>query len=571
MGLLTALVLTPLFGAILLLMIPEEFHKAIKGIAWISATVTFLLSLGVLSQFNPHDFHFQLLESKNWIPSLGVKYLVGVDGISLWMLVLTALLGIIAVAVSQYETSKVKSYFFLLLLLETSLLGTFVSLDMILFYCFFELSIFPIAFLIWLWGDEDRNRAALRTFIYLFGGSIFMLLGMIFLALQQQKVGGAISFSILDIQSSVAHGNFWVGAEMAEPVVFWAFALAFLIKSPAFPFHTWLVDSYTQAPIGAVLLGAIVKTGTYGLVRFCLVLFPDVLPHAAPVILTLATIGVIYGGVLAAGQTDLKRLIAFSSVAHVGFILLGIFSMTYTGLIGGVLGMFNHGIATGALFLLIGFLYWRYRSKTLDDFGGLKRQMPAFATLFMFAMVAAIGLPGTNDFVSEFLSLFGAFEAGVSRIYNISLIFAIISASGVILAAVYMLIFTKKILYGPLKNHQLEKLKDLKHWEVAIVSVLIIFIFWGGIVPSTFTDSMETSTEATAMMAINPADQRPVWLNEHHQIDAKGNLETDEFGAPVTLSKDVFNPSFDFKGSGPGDNAATPTVSMNDQKSGGAN
>src|SRR5665213_2557362 len=386
--LLTLLTFAPLIAALFIALVPAEFAKAIKGIALVGAVTTLALAIVVYCRFEPGNFHFQQMETAQWIPSLGIRYQLGVDGISLWMVLMTSVLGIVATGVSLYETKRVKAFMILLLLLETTMLGTFLALDMILFYTFFEAALLPIALLIWIWGDEKRQKAAVRVFIYLFAGSILMLVGMIILARQVQQASGVMSFSIIDIQASVANGSLWTGALNLEAWVFWAFALAFLIKSPAFPFHTWLVDSYTQGPTGGVILGVIVKTGTYGLIRFCLTLFPDVLPSATPWIMALAVTGILYGGAVAAVQVDIKRLIAFSSVAHVGFIVLGAFSMSYNGLMGASLGGVNHGFATGALFLLIGLLYLRRRARGINDFGGLKTQMPIFAALFLIATLA---------------------------------------------------------------------------------------------------------------------------------------------------------------------------------------
>src|SRR5579871_599097 len=322
MGLLSLITFAPIIGALIIALIPAEHVKAIKGLAMVTAIATLGFSLFIFGQFKPGDFHFQLLESIPWIPSLGIRYQVGVDGISLWMVVMTAVLGVVATGVSLYESKRVKAFMILLLLLETTMLGTFVAVDMILFYTFFEAALLPIALLIWIWGDENRKKAAVRVFIYLFAGSILMLVGMIVLAQRTQLATGHLSFSLIDVQAAVANGKLWAGALSLEVWVFWAFALAFLIKSPAFPFHTWLVDSYTQAPTGAVLLGVLVKTGTYGLIRFCITLFPEALPRAAPAIMGLAVVGILYGGAVAAVQLDIKKLIAFSSLAHVGFIVL---------------------------------------------------------------------------------------------------------------------------------------------------------------------------------------------------------------------------------------------------------
>lgn len=537
MGLLSFLTFLPLIGALIVSLVPAEHVKAIKGLAVVFAALTLGVSVVTYLRFAPGDYHFQLVESVPWIPSLGINYQMGVDGISLWMVLMTAVLGVVATGISVYETKRVKAFMILLLLLETTMLGTFLAVDMILFYTFFEAALLPIALLIWVWGDEKRKKAAVRVFIYLFAGSILMLVGMIVLAQLTRSATGRMSFSLIDVQAAVAHGSLWVGALNLEGWVFWAFALAFLIKSPAFPFHTWLVDSYTQAPTGAVILGVLVKTGTYGLIRFCLTLFPDVLPHATPVIMTLAVIGILYGGVAAAVQTDMKRLIAFSSLAHVGFIVLGAFSMSYNGVLGAVLGGANHGIATGALFLLVGLLYLRRRARGLNDFGGLKSQMPIFAALFLIATLAAVGLPGTNAFIGELLALLGTFESGFAHVYGLTLAFSVLAAVGVILAAVYMLIFFQRMFYGEAKLPAVRRLKDLKPWEVALALVPTALILWGGLYPSTFTKPMEASVNATRMMGMNAPDYRPAWADTNMSLDENLNLKSSVTGTPIQVAE----------------------------------
>ncbi len=534
--LLSLVVFAPLIAALLVALVPAEFTNWIKGLAMIGAVATLALALVVYANFDPANFHFQQVQAVPWIPSLGIQYQLGVDGISLWMVLMTAVLGIVATGVSLYETKRVKAFMILLLLLETTMLGTFLSLDMILFYTFFEAALLPIALLIWIWGDEKRQKAAVRVFIYLFAGSILMLVGMIILAHQTQLASGRMSFSIIDVQAAVANGNLWTGALNLEAWVFWAFALAFLIKSPAFPFHTWLIDSYTQGPTGGVILGVIVKTGTYGLIRFCLTLFPDVLPSATPWIMALAVIGILYGGAVAAVQVDIKRLIAFSSVAHVGFIVLGAFSMSYNGLMGAALGGVNHGFATGALFLLIGLLYLRRRARGINDFGGLKSQMPIFAALFLISTLAAVGLPGTNAFVSEFLALLGSFESGLAHVSGLTLAYVAFAALGVVLAAVYMLILFQKMFYGEAKLPAVRRLKDLKVWEVGLVAIPTVFILWGGLHPSLFTKSMEASVNATRMMGMNTPERRPSWRATEQSMDAQLNLFTKIDGVPIQLS-----------------------------------
>jgi len=517
--------------------LPENKPKLIKGIAFAVSLITFGISLFILNEFQPGNFHFQLMEHYYWIPSLGISYQMGIDGISLWMVILTTFLGVVSVALSKYETRRLRIFFALLLLLETSLIGTFLALDLVLFYSFFELLLFPMAFLIWIWGDENRKLAATRFFIYLFGGSILMLVGMVILAHQTKLATGHISFSILDIQAAAANGTLWKGAFPLEQFVFWTLAIAFLIKSPSFPFHTWLVDSYTQAPIGAVLLGALIKTGVYGLIRFCLPLFPEVQAQATPIILTLAVIGILYGAILAAVQTDVKKVIAFSSVSHVGFIILGVFSASQIGLMGGVLGGFFHGVASGLLITLIALICMRRGSRNITAFGGLKAQMPIFATLFLVALIAAIGLPGTNGFISEFLSLLGAFQSGYAQIGGVSVVFAIIATTGVIFAVIYMLLLMQKMFYGPDDNPKIQALRDLHPWEIAIGVAFSILIFVGGVIPSVFTRTMEASVIATNLMAQSGVGDRPAWKYFGESADPPVEPDASNANAALISSK----------------------------------
>lgn len=538
MGLLSLLIGIPFIGALAIALTPNQARSIHRALGLVVSLVCLGLSFVMVSQFNTSDFHFQLTEQVKWLPQLGISYFVGVDGISLWMVVLTALLSVIGCFFSVYEDGKrSKAFYALMLVLLGSMIGTFLSLDLILFYTFFELSLLPVALMIWIWGNEDKKRAAMRYFVYLFGGSILMLVGMVMIAYRLQATNGMISFNLVQIQAAAANGSLWQGSGLIlEPFLFWVFALAFLIKSPVFPFHTWMVDSYTQAPIGAVLLGVLVKTGTFGLVRFCLPLFPDVASHASSIILTLAVIGILYGATLAAVQTDIKKVIAYSSVSHVGFIVLGIFSMNQNGLVGGILGGFYHGIASGMLILLVHLICVRMRTRSASAFGGLKAQMPVFATLFLVALVAAIGLPGTNGFISEFLSLIGAYEGGFSHHLS-SVSFAVIATSGVILAVVYMLLLFQKLFYGKTPNSSVRYLKDLKSWETIGLAVLAILLFWGGLAPSTFTEAIDRSADATRLMTINGPEMRPSWMDKSESIGPDGGLYSEKEGATILLSK----------------------------------
>jgi NADH-quinone oxidoreductase subunit M len=543
-GLLSAIVFLPLLGAFILLLLPAKQSKWIRYGALITSILTFALSLRILPQFHSDTYHFQLVEFVPWINRLGIHYRMGVDGISLWLVILTTFLTVISVWFSFYVDSRVKNYFVFMLILETAMLGVFLSLDMILFYTFFEASLIPMAMLIWIWGGGRRNYAALKFFIYTFAGSIFMLIGMIFMAYQYKQITGEFSFSIVDIQSKVASGQLWASAMQAQPFVFWAFAIAFLVKCPAFPFHTWLPDAHVEAPTaGSVILaGVLLKMGTYGFLRFVLPLFPDVIGKQVPWIMGLAVVGIIYGAIVSAVQPDWKKLVAYSSVAHMGFILLGIFSLTHDGLMGGSMQQLNHGISTGALFLMIGLIYERRHTRMFKDFGGIKSQMPIFSALFLIVMLSSVGLPGLNGFVGEFLAMFGAFKACFAGFNGLNLWYIGIAGFGVVLAAVYLLYMFQQVFYGKNENPENKKLKDIKGWEIAMCGSLVLLIFWGGLMPNTFLKPMEASIGAARMMAINDVNKRPTWENDAMEIDEGMNLvygETTKVIAPANLYFDL--------------------------------
>lgn len=524
-GILSLLTFLPLIGALLVAFLPKGNAPMIRYVTLAFAVATFGVSLLVLKQFNPATFHFQLNESIQWMPSLGINYLLGVDGLSIWLVMLTTFLTIIAVWFSFYVQTRVKEYMLFMLLLETAMLGVFVSLDMIVFYTFFEFSLIPMALLIWIWGGERRNYAAIKFFIYTFAGSIFMLVGMIALMSLNAKVNGQMTFSIVDIQRHVANGKLWAGAMQLQPWIFWSFMIAFLVKTPAFPFHTWLPDAHVEAPTaGSVILaGVLLKMGTYGILRFCLPFFPDTLAQQAPIVAWLGIIGILYGAVVAAVQPDWKKLVAYSSVAHMGFVLIGIISLNHTGMMGASMQQLNHGISTGGLFLMIGLIYERRHTRLFKEYGGLKAQMPMFAWLFLIIMLSSVGLPGTNGFIGEFLALLGFSESGFNNLYGLNVVMAGIAGTGVILAAVYLLYMFQQVFYGKNENPDNLRLKDLKPWEIAMVGIFVVFIFWGGFYPNTFLAPMESSIAATRLMATAPAGQRPAWAVVSHEIDLTGD------------------------------------------------
>ena len=525
-GLLSLVVFFPLLWSILLMFFPANAEKPIKYFALTGSVITFAISCFMLSKFVGGTYHFQLTDFEPWMSSLGINYAVGIDGISVWLVLLTTFLSVISIWFSFYIKHRLKHYMIFLLMLETAMLGVFVSLDLILFYTFFEASLIPMFFLIAIWGGERRAYASIKFLIYTFAGSIFMLVAIIAMYMMQQRNLGITSFSLLQIQDSIASGKLWSGNVGLETLFFWAFTVGFLIKTPAFPFHTWLPDAHVEAPTaGSVILaGVLLKMGTYGFLRFCLPLFPDVAPAMAPWIMTLGVIGIIYGAIVAAVQPDLKKLIAYSSVAHMGFVLIGIFSLTHNGMMGGSMQQLSHGISTGALFLLVGLIYERRHTRQFKEFGGLKQRMPIYSAIFLIVMLSSVGLPGTNGFIGEFLALLGTFEASFTHFNGLNVAFAAVAGFGVVLAAVYLLSMFMKVFYGKLDNPENMRLKDIKPWEIAMCGTLILFIFWGGLYPNTFLAPMEKSIGAARLMAIAPIGQRPTWSDSSLEINSQMDL-----------------------------------------------
>jgi len=536
-GPLSLVTFLPLFGALLLLILPAENLKILRHTALGVSIAAFLGSLYLFAGFAGHTYHFQLVEYVPWIESLGIHYRMGLDGISIWLYLLTTFLTVISIGFSYYVKVRVKAYMAAMLFLETAMLGVFAATDMILFYTFFEASLIPMWMLISVWGGERRIYAGLKFFIFTFAGSIFMLVGMIALAMLNREASGTLSFALTDIQANVANGSLWSNALHLQAWIFWAFAISFLVKCPAFPFHTWLPDAHVEAPTaGSVILaGVLLKMGTYGFLRFVLPLFPDVIRDQVPAIMILAVIGILYGAIVSAMQPDVKKLIAYSSVAHMGFVLLGIFSLTHSGIMGGAMQQLSHGISTGALFLLVGLIYERRHTRKFSDYGGLKRVMPIYSAIFLIVMLSSVGLPGTNGFVGEFLALMGAFEASYANMFGLNIGYAVLAGAGVILAAVYLLWMFQKVFYGPVTNPENARLKDIKGWEIGLCAPLILFIFWGGLLPNTFLKPMEASLGAARMMALNPAGLRPVWQDITMDVDAKGNLVRVEERDPKAL------------------------------------
>ena len=482
----------PAVGALLLLAIRND--ALIKGFTLAITLITFVLSLPIYFQFDASTAAFQFEEKAGWIEAIGAGYHLGIDGISLFMVMLTTFMMPIVVLGSWTSVEKnLRGFFASILVLETGMIGVFLALDLFLFYIFWEAMLIPMYFLIGIWGGPRRIYAAVKFFIYTMVGSLFMLVALVFIYLEVGDATGVYSFDYVHIRENLLSGDlqYWL---------FLAFGLSFAIKVPMFPLHTWLPDAHVEAPTaGSVILaGVLLKMGTYGFLRFCLPLFPEASISFAPLICTLAVIGIVYGAWVAMVQKDIKKLVAYSSVSHLGFVMLGIFSFNNMGLQGGLIQMVNHGLSTGALFLIVGMIYERRHTRLIADFGGLAKQLPIFTTLFLIVTLSSIGLPGLNGFIGEFLVLLGAFQANS--------VYAIIAATGVIFAAVYMLWMFKRVMFGPLEREENKNLTDLNKREIGLLIPLLVFIVWIGVHAQPFLGKMETSvTELVQKMQATQA------------------------------------------------------------------
>ncbi len=481
---LTALVLIPAVGVALLLLIPNSRSELFKPVAVLASAVCAVLAAWTLVEFDANSSTaFQFVERYEWIGGWGISWHVGVDGLSLFLVLMTAIIFPLAIVGVNVSHSS-KSYFGWLLLLESGCLGAFVALDLIMFFVFFEIVLVPMYFLIGGWGHGRRAYAATKFFLFTMFGSAVMLVATVALAfLHASAVERAVTFDLVAIaqsQSLATNTARWL---------FLAFALAFAVKVPLFPVHTWLPDAHTNAPtVGSVILAAVMlKLGTYGLVRFGLYLFPEASVYFAPLLVTLGVIGIIYGAVAATMQRDLKRLVAYSSVAHLGFIVMGIFAINTEGITGGVLQMVNHGISTGALFLLVGMIYERRHTRQISELGGLQKSAPLLAAAFMVVMLSSIGLPGLNGFVGELLVLIGAFNA--HRWW------AVVAAAGVILAAVYLLWAYQRVFHGPASAEN-AAMADLKMREGLLMLPFVAAIVLMGVYPKPVIERIEPAVDA---------------------------------------------------------------------------
>jgi NADH-quinone oxidoreductase subunit M len=480
---LSVLIYVPLLGAVTLLFVRREHELYIKGFTLVVSLVEFALSLPLFFYFNEKTAAMQFVERRAWFPEWGISYFVGIDGISLLLILLTTFLTILCVLCSwKAIENRVKEYYITFLFLETAMVGTLCSLDLVLFYVFWELMLIPMYLLIGVWGGPRRVYAAIKFFLFTMAGSVLMLLAIFALYFHFYKTTGTYTFDVLQLYN--AHipidQQYWLFA---------AFALSFAIKVPMFPVHTWLADAHTEAPTaGSVILaGVLLKMGTYGFLRFAIPLFPAAAYAAIPLMSVLAIIGIVYGAIVSMMQPDLKRLIAFSSVSHLGYVMLGMFAFNMQGMEGSIYQMLNHGVSTGGLFLIVGMLYERRHTRMIADFGGLSTPMPILATFFMIVMLSSVALPGTNGFVGEFLILLGAFRANK--------IFGILGTTGVVLGAVYMFWMFQRVMFGEVTKEENKKLVDIGKREVLILCSVIFFVVLMGVYPKMFFKKMDASVE----------------------------------------------------------------------------
>ncbi len=486
--LLSSLLVIPLLGAIVIAFMKKESATLIKATGLLFSSAAFVLSVLLFLRFDETKAGMQFVELVPWIPTLDVSYHVGIDGISLLLVVLTTFLTPLALLASWDSVKqKLKGFVALMLVLEVGSLGVFVALDLFLFYVFWEFMLIPMYFIIGIWGGQEKIYAAVKFFLFTMFGSLLMLVAIIWLGSYAARLpNGHFTTNLLTLYTIAPAIPMGV-----QSWLFLAFTLSFAIKVPLFPLHTWLPDAHVQAPTaGSVILaGVLLKMGTYGIVRFSLPLFPYATFTFLPYIAVLAVIGIIYGALVSLVQPDLKKLVAYSSVSHLGFVVLGIFALNEEGLQGSIIQMINHGLSTGALFLLVGMIYDRRHSRLIKDYGGVAKVMPVYATFFMIVMLSSAGLPGLNGFVGEFLILLGAFKSQALG----SSWFAISAATGVVLAAVYLLWSYQRIFFGKVENAENQKLVDLSGREWAVLVPIVVFIVWIGFSPSTFLNKTAPS------------------------------------------------------------------------------
>ena len=501
--LLTLLVVLPLVGAVMVSLMNKAQAEQIKLVALVFSLVTGALSVYMLAKFPSGQAGFQFVSQQSWVSEWGISWHLGVDGISLFLVVLTGVLfPLVIIGIDPHHDQK--PYLAWMLLLEAGVMGSFLSLDLFLFFVFFEIVLVPMYFLIGNWGYEKRVYAATKFFIYTMAGSAFMLVGIVATAFLARRDIGYLTFNLVEIAEK---SNFATGTGRW---LFVAFMIAFAVKVPLFPLHTWLPDAHTQAPTGGsvILAGVLLKMGTYGMLRFGVYLFPEATLWAKPVLFTLAVIGILYGAVAATMQKDLKRLVAYSSVAHLGFIVLGTFALTSQSLTGGVMQMVNHGVSTGALFLMVGMIYERRHTRQIAELGGIQSVAPIFAGFFMVVMLSSIGLPGLNGFVGEFLVLIGSFETARWWV--------VVATLGVILAALYLLWAYQRVFHGE-PSEANKSFPEITRREGLLLGVFVAAIVFTGIYPKPMLNRIEPSVnKLIEHVELRTDYQQPVSKGEVH-------------------------------------------------------
>jgi NADH-quinone oxidoreductase subunit M len=504
MGILGWITLLPLVGAILVMLVPKEEESIHRGVGLTVALITFFLSLFIFADFDPANAGFQLEINKTWVESLGIRFHLGIDGISLWLVMLTTLMMPVTLFAPQaigIRNVRVREFVVAMLLLETGMIGAFLALDLFLFYVFWELMLIPMYFIIGIWGGERRLYASIKFVIYTLVGSLLMLAAILYMYVQAHALTGTWTFD---------YGTYAVLQlpKIPQMLCFGAFALAFMIKVPLFPLHTWLPDAHVEAPTGGsvILAAVLLKFGTYGFLRFAMPFFPYATWQLAPVIAVLSVIGIIFGALMAYVQDDVKKLVAYSSVSHLGFVVLGLLTLNPQGVQGAIYQMLAHGISTGGLFLGVGILYDRRHTRRLDDFGGLWKKMPIFAACFLVVVLASVGLPGLCGFVAEFMILLGVFTAdrgwqatGLDgQMFPQPMLMGALSATAVILAAMYLLTMYQKVFFGPLDKPENRDphVKDLTARETTVFGVIILAALAMGLWPKPILDHTQASVDS---------------------------------------------------------------------------
>jgi NADH-quinone oxidoreductase subunit M len=517
--LLTSLVVLPVAGAIAVLFTGRDRPRVARQLALLVSLATFVVSIIVWMRFDPASGDYQFVETHEWLPQFGISYHIGIDGISLLLVVLTTFLTPIALLCSWDSIEKhVREFSFFMLALEAAMIGVFISLDLFLFYLFWDAMLIPMYFLIGIWGYDRRIYASIKFILYTMAGSVLMLIAIIWIAYYHRTVTGVLSFDLVNLYALDVPGGL-------QTWLFLAFAVAFAIKVPLFPFHTWLPDAHVEAPTaGSVILaGVLLKMGTYGLLRFAFPLFPIATHYFVPYIALLAVVGIVYGALVAMVQPDMKKLVAYSSVSHLGFVVLGLCALNVNGTQGAMYQMLAHGVSTGGLFLIVGMLSDRRHTRQIAEYGGLKAVMPRLVAAFLLITLASVALPGMNGFVGEFLILVGAYGSG----FDHHLLYTVIAASGVILSAVYMLWMFQRVNYGPITQPKNRGLRDLSLREWFVIGPVCAMAIFMGVAPNVFLKPMEPAIRKTLREIVGTT--API---NAHKPPSNFELQTSHFEAP---------------------------------------